>query len=426
MFNKLQLSFLTASLIFAVTIFLAIYYSHISLDAPYYLSVSKDIALGYVPYKDIYLSYTPLMMYLNALVYLAIDQFNYKIFLGFQFFVMFLSQLLLFKLVVKYFKLSNLNAALISIISGIAILSADGTYINLEVYMFLTVIGALYFYFGKHFFLTGIFLGISFLFKQYGILNFLPFLLLVLFSKDEIFNKLVLLSSGAICSIIIFLFYFVVIEDVALIAILKQLSGYDYAQYAVVRSPDFITWFLGAKVFLLLFLPAVIILNKKLFLKENLPWLIGALVHLMLTFFQAFQHYVILAFPYIFMLYALNWKSSSSLLLKSVLASSIALALLSNFRILRYKQVYSHQLETAEAAEKVIPKNTKIFLNGDIRFLYCLNKYQNPLKEEIGYSYFHFLSAEDFKDINILSPFPIENLNTDTIELVGKDFYLKL
>ncbi|WP_405198333.1 hypothetical protein [Christiangramia sp. LLG6405-1] len=426
MFNKLQLSVLTTSLIFVVTIFLAIYYSHISLDAPYYLSVSRDIALGSVPYKDIYLSYTPLMMYLNALVYLAIDQFNYKIFLGFQFFIMLISQLILFKLVVKYFKFSKLNAALISVISGLAILSADGTYINLEVYMFLTVIGAIYFYFGKHIFLTGFFLGISFLFKQYGILNFLPFYLLILFSKDEFFNKLVSLSLGAICSIIIFLFYFVVLENVALIAILKQLSGYDYAQYALLRSPDFITWFLGAKVFLILLLPAVVLLNKKLFLKQNLPWLIGALIHLMLTFFQAFQHYVILAFPYIFMLYALNWKSSSSLFLKSLLASSITLALLSNFRILRYKHVYSHQIETAETAEKVIPKNARIFLNGDIRYLYCVNNYKNPLKQEIGYSYFHFLTAEDFKDINILSPFPIENLNTDALELVGKDFYLKL
>ncbi|MFV9482477.1 hypothetical protein ACNI3T_01490 [Christiangramia sp. ASW11-125] len=426
MSNKLQLSVFTTSLIFVVTIFLAIYYSHISLDAPYYLSVSRDIAFGSIPYKDVYLSYTPLMMYLNALVYLAIDQFNYKIFLGFQFFIMLLSQLLLFKLVVKYFKFSKLNSALISVISGLAILSADGTYINLEVYLFLTIISALYFYFGKHIFLTGFFLGLSFLFKQYGILNFIPFFLLILFSKDEIFNKLLSLSFGAVCSIIIFLFYFVVLENVALITILKQLSGYDYAQYALLRSPDFITWFLGAKVFFILLLPAVVLLNKKLFLKQNLPWLIGALIHLMLTFFQAFQHYVILAFPYIFMLYALNWKSSSSLFFKSLLASSITLALLSNFRILRYKHVYSHQIETAETAEKVIPKNTRIFLNGDIRYLYCLNNYKNPLKEEIGYSYFHFLTAEDFKDINILSPFPIENLNTDALELVGKDFYLKL
>jgi len=426
MFNNFRIFVVIIFFIFLISILFSIIYSHISLDAPYYLSVARDISQGYIPYKDIYLSYTPLMMYLNALVHLSIEEFNYKIFLGFQYAIMLIAQLIYFRLLVRYLKFSILHALFLSLIVGIAILSADGTYINLEVYIFLAVISALFAYQVDKLFLTGIFLGISFILKQYGILNFVPFFFLIYFSKDRIFKNSMLLSSGAVATLIVFLFYFVIIQGISVLSILKQLIGYQYIQYATVRSPDLYTWLVGAKVFLILFIPLALILNKKLFSKKNLPWFIGVTVNILPTFLQAFQHYVILAFPYLFMLYALNYKSIDFSLPKSMLISGLALAVLLNLRIFRYQEVYSHQVATANVAKKIIPKDTEIFLNGDIRFLYCLNNYQNPLRKKIGYSYFHFLTEKGFTGIKILSPFPIENIETEQIRLVDQIFYLKL
>ncbi len=413
-------------LVFLVSVFFSLTYSHISLDAPYYLSVARDISLGYIPYKDIYLSYTPLVMYMNSVVYLAIEKFNYKIFLGFQYLIMLLSQIIFFQLLLRHFEISFSNSALLSMVLGMAILSADGSYINLEVYMFLAVISALYFFYKDRLIVSGIFIGISFLLKQYGVLNFLPFFLLIYLTKRRIGYNMILFILGAASSIAVFLFYFVIIQGVSIISIFEQLSGINYIKYVSKKSPSFYTWILGVKVFLILFIPIVALLGKKLLLKKNVPWLAGILVNLIPTFLQAFQHYVILTFPYLFILLALNWKSTNTLLFKSILISGFALAILLNLRVLRYKDVYDKQIHVSEKMEKYVPKGSSIYLNGGVRILYLVNNYDNPLRKRIGYSYFHFLKAKDFNKINILSNEPIQNLHTERLLLDDRVFYLKL
>ena len=426
MLKRLQLMVSLMLLVFLVSVFFSLTYSHISLDAPYYLSVARDISLGYIPYKDIYLSYTPLVMYMNSLVYLIIEDFSYKIFLGFQYSIMLLSQIIFFQLLLRHFKISFSNSALLSMVLGIAILSADGSYINLEVYMFLAVISALYFFYKDYIIVSGIFIGISFLLKQYGLLNFLPFFLLIYLTKKRPGLNMILFMLGSASTIIVFLFYFVIIQGVPVISILEQLSGIKYIKYVSNRSPSIYTWILGAKVFLILFIPMAVLLGKKLLLKKNIPWVVGIVMNLIPTFLQAFQHYVILTFPYLFILFALNWKSANTLFFKSILISGFAMAILLNLRVFRYQEIYANQIEVAKTAEKYVPRETEIFLNGDIRFLYCLNNYKNPLREEIGYSYFHFLETEDFEKIKVLSPFPLPNIPTNEILLVDKFFYLKL
>ena len=413
-------------LVFLVSVFFSLTYSHISLDAPYYLSVARDISLGYIPYKDIYLSYTPLVMYMNSVVYLAIEKFNYKIFLGFQYLIMLLSQIIFFRLLLRHFEISFFNSALLSLVLGIAILSADGSYINLEVYMFLAVITALYFFYRDSLIVSGIFVGISFLLKQYGLLNFLPFFLLIYWTKRRVGYNMILFILGAAISVIVFLFYFVIIQDVSIISIFEQLSGINYIKYVSKKSPSFYTWILGVKVFLILFIPIAALLGKKLLSKKNIPWLAGILVNLIPTFLQAFQHYVILTFPYLFILLALNWKSNNTLFFKSILISGFAVAILLNLRVLRYKDVYDKQIHLAEKMEKYVPKGSSIYLNGGVRVLYLFNNYDNPLRERIGYSYFHFLKAKDFNKINILSNEPIKNFPAERLLLDDSVFYLKL
>jgi len=426
MLCRLQLMVFIMLIVFLGSIYFSLTYSHISNDAPYYLAVARDISVGYVPYQDIYLSYTPLVMYLNSLVYLAIDDFNYKIFLGFQFLIMLISLIIFFILLVRQFKILLLDSGLISLILGIAILSADGSYINLEVYLLLAIITAIYLFFCNHFFFTGVLVGISFFMKQYGLLNFFPFLLLIYLTKSRPWFKLIHFMLGSLFALMLFLLYFMFIQDVPVDSILDQLSGIKYIKQVSKELPSIYSWILGIKVFIILFTPIVFSLRSRLFTKKNLPWLFGILINVIPTFLQAFQHYVILTFPYLFVLLALNWKSTNTLYLKSLFISGFALAILLNVRNLRYKNVYYRQIYLAEGMKNYVPSGSAIFLNGGVRTLYLQNNYENPLRQSVGYSYFHYLKTKDFTRINILSNKRLQEVHTERISIDNRFFYLKL
>ena len=412
--------------LFFLSLCLCLKFSFISSDAPYYLSVSRDIAKGLVPYKDIYLSYTPLMMYLNASLFLLSEDLSYNFFLLFQVLIIIISLFIYLKIIIESFQLSGSSSFFLTLVLGIAILSSDGNYINLEVYSILSVLAAIYFYKNQNFFFTGFFLGVSFLFKQYGILNFAPFILLIFSANTKILYRILLVGLGGVLPVLLFLIYFVFLEKVELISIIEQLSGVKYIQYATGKSQSFYNWILGAKVFLILFIPIVIFLRSKLVKRGNLPWLIGILIFLIPTILQSFQHYFINTLPYIFVLLAANWKPNLPAISKSLILGSLIMVLILNIRLVRYKDVYTRQVYLSELMQSYLPKGSSVFLNGGVRFLYFLNKYDNPMKEKIGYSYFHFLDTEHFKNIKILSENPIKDISFKTIILKNRIFYLKL
>ncbi|PTX42600.1 hypothetical protein C8P64_3030 [Christiangramia gaetbulicola] len=426
MLNQFKIITFIFILIFLFTIYFSISNSYISSDAPYYLSVARDISKGYIPYKDIYLSYTPLMMYMNAPIYYIFEKFNYKNFLIFQYFIIFLTQLIFFKISRNKSRNSVTLSLFLTVLFGLAILSSDGNYINLEVYSLLSVMIAIYFYLNSQILFTGFFLALSFLFKQYGILNFIPFIFLIYNSENEIVKRLVLLGFGAVLPVLFFLIYFVVIKNLSLNSLLAQLSGVEYIKYSVNKFPGFFNWILGAKVFLLLVIPVLILVRKKVFERKNIPWLIGIIVSLLPTFLNSFQHYFINALPYIFMLIMINWKKDFEKALKPLIFGGLLFSLMLIIRVSKYSEVYVKQISTAEKVKQLVPEGNTIFLNGGIRYLYSLNDYNNPFRKRIGYSYIHFLSAEDFEAVKFLSDSLINTSCTERIELGERKYYLKL
>ena len=426
MYNHFKITVFITGLVFLTGLILSLVFSYVSSDAPYYLSVARDISQGSVPYKDIYLSYTPLMMYLNALVFLIFEQNHYNYFLFFQFVIIFFSQFVFFKTIRKYFQLSRWPALFLAVILGIAILSSDGNYINLEVYSLLCVLSAFYFYKGNAYILTGFCLGLSFFFKQYGILNFLPFYLLILFSRENVFSKILYLSCGGIIPLILFLGYFMGAQQIPLMSIINQLSGVEYIKYAVSGAPSLISWLIGGKVFVML-LFCVALIHRKDFKKPvNIALLIGVLVNLLPTFVQSFQHYYLNTFPYIFILLVYNWNNNYAKVFKPLILSVILIAGLLFFRSVKYRNVYQQQLIMANVVENYITKGNEVFLNGGVRFLYFLNNYQNPIKEKIGYSYLSNLDQNLFENIKVLSHTPLKSRNAKKILLADEKFYIKL
>jgi len=377
-------------------LFLSVFYAYISADAPYYLAISRDISNGFVPYKDIISMYAPLMMYMNSLLYLLIDSPSYHYFLIFQYLVIFISTGILF-LISKKLELNNRASIFLCLFLFIAVLSSDGIYINLEVYILLFVLLSFWFLIKKQFFWTGIFLALSFFSKQYGILNFLPFFLLVGFyhgfDKKYVINFVI----GATIPLLAFLVYFLLIENVSFLNLIEQLSGSGYGKSGVSSTKSVFSLIAGFKVFLLLIFPLFFLRINPFKNKIDGILIIGILVNLIPVLIKNFPHYFILTYPYIFILMARNYKNFDKRFLLISNLMLIIISVLLFLRIFRYKDVYEEQLRVAEKYKNEYPVSSEVFLSGKIRYLYILNNYHNPALKEAGYSY-DFFPDENFRE----------------------------
>lgn len=377
---------------------LSVKWAYISTDAPYYLSVARDISRGNVPYKDIYLSYTPVMMYLNSLIHLIFKDPSYFIFLSFQFLMIAISSCLLYD--ISYGNNGNrLKSIFISILFFISVLASDGTYINLEVYVILFVILAFWLYQKEYFFLCGVALALSFFSKQYGILNFVPFFLLIFFSNGYKRNYLGKFILGGLLPLTIFILYFFVIEKADFGDVLLQLTGAGYDQDMIELETTLFSFMAGAKIFLLLMVPLVLIFIKQNPFRDkvNIILLVGLAVNLLPLYIQTVSHYFLLTFPFIFILLGRNSNNPyQKFLIGSNIIMLIIFFLLAS-RIYRYKDVYDYQLKLAVETRKEYPMGSKVFLYKHYRFLYILNNYENPVLKQVGYRY-GFEPDEDFSE----------------------------
>lgn len=375
---------------------LSVVFAYISTDAPYYLSMARDIALGSIPYKDIFSSYTPVAMYLNALVRIVSDHPSYHLFLIFQYCIITVSVIFFYK-ISRSEGLGKSLSAFLSIFLFIAILSSDGTYINLEVYVIMFCFIAFYLLIKKQLFWCGFFLALGFFSKQYGLLNFLPFFLLIIGYYGFHKNYLIKFILGGIAPLAIFLIYFLLYEKVAFTDIILQLTGSGYDNEMMELEITWFRFFAGAKVFLLLLVPLIFVSKSFLRDKIDIILLLGLLLNLLPLYVVSVSHYFILCFPYIFVLIARNLDSSN---IKFILASNLVLVIIAGLlfaRINRYKRVYDEQLELAAETRKEFPVGSDVFAYKHFRFLYILNDYRNPVLKEIGYRY-GFEPDDDFKE----------------------------
>ncbi|WP_299153901.1 hypothetical protein [uncultured Christiangramia sp.] len=425
MFINSKILNLILILLFTYAMYFSINNTYISYDASYYLNVAKDISEGLVPYKDIFLSYTPLMMYMNAPIFYMDSGFNIKLFLGFQYVLILISAFLYYQIVSRYYNLTNHVAFLFSLIFVLAILCSEGNYINLEIYMILAVLSAIWLFQSNYMLLAGILLGVSFLFKQYGVLNFVIFYYWIVVTDRKKLYNFFLLSLGGIISLLTYLFYFVFIENVDLIKLLSQISGYDYLQKSIEYNFRYLEWITSAKILLL-----VIFLNTltRTKFQRNFrlsPWFIGITISLLPTTVQSYQHYFLPAIMYSMLMLAtlfdLNRKRNfyATLLIFNILTVVLI------YKTYKYRDVYHDQIVLSKKVLDIIPSETKVFLEGDIRILYLLNNYTNPLRDRIGYSYFHYLEPNDFEKLNVLSLHRLESPEAKIISLNGVKVYFK-
>ncbi|WP_298524115.1 hypothetical protein [uncultured Christiangramia sp.] len=355
-----------------------------------------------MPYVDIYNSYTPLMMYLNSIVYELIDEPGYFIFLGIQYLVTFFSAFIFYRIGVDK-KLKPSEAFCLSTLLVMAVLSSDGTAIILEVYILPCVLFAYIAFSRQQFLVTGLLLGISFFFKQYGLLNFIPFGLMILNnSKHQKFKSLLSFSMGGLIPLAIFLLYFLFIEKVEFAQLLMQISGNGYAENKIQTEKSFFSLLVGAKVFLLLLLPMLVLRKMAWTSRRFCLLLLGVGINLLPVLIKNFPHYFILTFPYLFILYAENMEKLKFRQLAALNFSFLLIFGLLILRLNRYKNVYSEQLQVSKVAQEKYPKGSSVYLCDGYRFLYILNNYQNPVLEKQGYRDWFVPDTQFYKEYNVL------------------------
>ena len=375
---------------------LSVSFAFISTDAPYYLSMARDIALGYIPYRDIFSSYTPVAMYLNSLIRLVSDNPSYHLFLIFQYCITAIAVVFFYKISKKQ-GLGKALSTFLSLFLFIAILSSDGSYINLEVYVIMFCFIAYYLLIKKKFFWCGFFLALGFFSKQYGIFNFLPFFLLIFLYHGYQRNYYLKFILGAFLPLIFFLIYFVFIQQVSFTALSLQLTGSGYDQEMIELETTLFSFIVGAKIFILVLIPFIFLRVNPFRNKIDAVLILGILVNLLPLFIQTVSHYFILCFPFLFLLLARNLDVSNK---KFFVMSNLILVIIAGLlitRINRYKGVYDEQLELAAETKKEYPVGSDVFLYKHFRFLYILNDYRNPVLEEIGYRY-GFKPDDEFKE----------------------------
>ena len=374
----------------------SVYFAYISTDAPYYLSMARDISNGFVPYKDIFTSYTPVMMYLNSLVNLLKDNPPYQLFLGFQYLIISVSVGFFYKIIRKE-GLKKTLAVFLSLFFFIAILSSDGTYINLEVYVIFFTFIAYYLLIIKRFFWCGFILAFGFFSKQYGIFNFLPFLLLIYAYNGNNKKYIIKFICGGLLPLLLFIIYFVLYKGVELVSLISQLTGSGYDQEMIELKTTWFRFLAGAKIFILCLIPLVFLRVNPLKNKINAILLLGIIVNLIPLYIQTVSHYFLLSFPFIFILIARNLNLPKK---RFLVASNLVLILITGLlfsRIYKYREVYYDQVELAIETSKEYPVGSEVFLYKHYRFLYILNDYRNPVLEEIGYRY-GFEPDDEFKE----------------------------
>lgn len=369
-----------------ILLILSVYFAFISTDAPFYLSISRDVANGKVIYKDIYNVYTPIMMQLNSLVYIIFDNPGYHVYLLFQYLIISVSTFFFYRICLNHEIHKNI-AIFLSVFLFLSILGSDGTYIILEVYVIMFVFASYWFLQKSQFFLSGAILSLAFLSKQYGVLNFVPFFLLIstspLFKMHFLFKFLI----GASFPVFIFLGYYLFFQNIDLLSLYIQLTGQGYEQNMKDVGFTIMGFLSGAKIFILIMFPFLFVKIQPIQNRVEGILILGIILNLLPLIVQNFAHYFILTFPYVFILLAMKYQDFNKKLFYTCNIVLILISVSLFLRVIRYKDVYSEQLEIAKKYEEVLPKGSTVFLYKGYRYLYLLNDYQNPVLKSIGYSY---------------------------------------
>ena len=383
----------TSMAIIGLTIYLAIRWSPISVDAAYYLVIAREIANGVTPYSQIEVVYTPVAVYLNSIPFALFKGFNYSNFIVVQLGVVAGCAVLLYLILYNKFNLAKWISSFLSIIFFAAILSFEGYYIVTEPYVIFFVLLSFYFIYNStsafYYIIGGVTLAFAFFSKQYGLFAVAPFVMLTFFQTDKKANTIYFITAYSLAILV----FFVLFSNGDMAHLFNQLFASPFTKKSkkLLSIPGPFSLLIVAKVFLLLMVPFFIRILKKPFQKNYMLGfsLCGIVIFCLPILINQNQHHFINTLPFVFIGYGYTIKktplASFEYLLMGILFLLFSFLTINRLRIHAYKK--GDQFKVAHQARQVFNNGESVFLMGQYRNLYLLNNYQNPLKQVHGYTW---------------------------------------
>lgn len=340
-----------------VAYLLAAFRSYVNADAGYYLGVTELIHQGYVPYRDFRLGYTPLLFYTMQIPRAIMG--TYPVYLGYMLFLyvfVFLDAFLL-ALIVRKLTYSIKQAWLSGLFFLVIYYYLEGTFFVLEAFsLCFGLISILMIIDNKQTFgrivLSGAFVALAFLAKQYGVLFAGVIGILLLFSKVE-WKKRILNSIYATLGFCAVMALFVVlfrISGFGFDELINALSGSGYGRKA--GSAYFEGVLKSLRLFpYLMFVPCLFIGKMDKERALIIACLTGILLASLQFYFNVFPHYFIYLLPFVLILNVLIWKQ-------------LKLLGCSRFLLLLY---YGFFFTSVAIPMQNVYKNTKTLVKHDLR-----------------------------------------------------------
>lgn len=406
------LSFLSLITVALICCLLTFYFAFPILgpDSGFYLAVARMMYSGKVFFTEIAVPYNPLAIATVGLPYLFTDQPDYRWSLLINvLFTLGSSVVLLY--ILKKFKNNNINLnRFISLLFILLCLSFDGSHILLEpisVFLQLSALSIYLRYCQKLKFslllVCGIFLGLSFLAKQFGLFLLLPIGIDILIRRNHSIKEGFLLVCGVLLApALLFIYYHA-----------KGVDFGSYLQYVLGRGMQldmgngtgFTYTFKGLLLALINFvlfnsylvvLPLLLFFYRKKIDRSSILFLILPAVSMLVLYFAYYSHYFVYVIPYCLIATAYLTHLTESKKLKNMVAFffTFSIIFLTYHTFLDLKQrpsLCKDQRKSISVLTEQIAPHSEVFLSGPTQAYYALGTFNSIKLDKIGYAFPSFL-----------------------------------
>lgn len=399
--KKLQYALLIALLVFlSIGYFM---YPLLGPDSGFYLANAREMYSGKVYFLDIAIAYNPLAIAILGIPFLFSNHPDPRYSLLINMLFIWASAYVFYTILqkIKSSKKDNLWYALFFVVGCLML---DGSQLMLEpISVFFQLSGLLLYLMNKEskknslLIFAGFAFALSFLSKQYGLFILAPIGMDILLNKENIVKKIALLKIGFLIPILLFYSY-LSYHGVGFIDFLKHILGVG-AKLEIGNGTGInytlLTYAIGFVVFIVfnlyvLLLPSLFFKTRKqLEFKNALPLTIVQFSLLVLVS-ASYAHYFVYVLPYALLafVYLNHIKAQENRLAPTAfLISLVFISLVSVYSFTGKQHKMDMQQTTYETLSSVIPKKSKVYLDGISPAFYYLCDFQSLQLNKLGFTF---------------------------------------
>lgn len=379
-------------------------YPIISRDSGYYLSIARDFYAGNIYFHEIGTNYNPLSIITFGIPYLFDENPDYIWHLSIHFLTLICSTIIFYKILARILSIKIYNLFFSSFFLLVN-LNLDGGYILLEPLSVLFQLVSLNLYLSflekdnfRNIFLSGLFVSLAFLSKQYGLFIALPIGVDLLLRKRRAKNSMFIIL-GFLLPLFLF-FNYLNTYGVGLVKFGKYILGMGFeldqgngtALYSNVYSNMLSVAFVLLYDLYLLLIPFLILKYYSKLDDKKYLFVMLSLSSLLVLFFAFYLHYFQYIIPFWIILFVYLFQNDIGEKLKKV---SVLLFIISIFFMGFYsihslnwkKESLATRKEELLIVKANIPLGSEAYLDGLSQSLYYTCGFKSINLKNISYSF---------------------------------------